>query len=167
MISRQQKALLHLYAAAAALDRVTYENVLRDAGGYVSAADPAFTQAAFERAMASLEQHLAERLAAGQVPPPRSRWIRAPGYWRGRLPSAGAITTRQKHEVNRLTVELLPLLPERCRSLDYLVGIVTKATGSAVWPRELSAAEAGALIDALSDRLAYARRRMRRQEAAA
>lgn len=155
-----QKMLLHVYAQAAALDDPTYRNHLREAAGCVSAADPTFSQAGFEAAMASLETVLWQRVLARQVPDPRAqgnRYIRAEFHWRDRLPRQGLINSRQAYRIQGLWTALCNWLPEEQRSVVYLAGIIRQATGRPdLYLSGLTEHQAAQLIDALKDRIAHA-----------
>lgn len=159
MIAGRQKALLHIYAAAASLTDHQYRHILRRCAGVPSAADDQLTQAGFERAMAALETTLFDRVDRREVSDPigRNRWIGLRFYWRNRLPGDGRINSRQIHRIEELWETLLPHLLPECRSLNYMAAIIAKSTGKRdVGLTALTSAEAGFVIDALQDRLAYA-----------
>jgi hypothetical protein len=159
VIDRKQKMLLHLYADAAGLSDPAYRDQLRHAAGVASAADRTMSQTGFERAMAGLETVLFFRVDAGEVPNPigRSRWIRSRNYWRGRLPKQGMLNSRHAHRIEQLWNLLQDYLPEEHRHLNYLAGIIRKATGKRdPGYTSLTASEAECLINALKDRLAHA-----------
>jgi hypothetical protein len=159
MIQLRQKALLHIYAAAADLPAPVYRDILRRAAGVSSAADRSLSQGGFERAMAALETVLFQRVAAGEVDNPvgRCRYIQSQTYWRAKLPREGLINSRQAYRIQDLWTRLQEFLPEADRNLGYLAGIIRKATGK---PDPgytcLTCAEADCLINALRDRLAHA-----------
>ena len=165
MIHPKEKALLHIYADAAGINRPTYLNVLRVRAGVSSAADRRMTQTGFEQAMASLETLLFERVAAGLCSDPISggnRWIRSEYYWRRKLPQTGFINSRQARAIELLWDRLKEFLPTEHCGLPYLSGIIRKATGrESVGYAALTAQEAAAVLDALRDRLAYAARHPR------
>lgn len=160
MISHRQKFLLHHYARLAGISDATYRRALLSCAGVRSAADADMTQRGFERAMAALEVMLSERVAQGVVLSPvgRDRHVAAIDYWRGRVPRDGYANTRQIHRIHQLWGLLSDTLPEPDRWIGYLLRIVTRAIGRSA-PSDLvqlTAAESGWVIDALSDRLAYA-----------
>ena len=159
MIQPNQKMLLHLYKAAARLNDPTYRNFLRQSAGVASAADPEFTQAGFEAAMASLETVLFQRVHAKEVESPvgKSRYILEEFYWRRKLPRDGMINSRQAHRIDELWRQICAFLPPEKRTADYQAAIVARATGQASASRSaLTFYQANNLIDALKDRLAHA-----------
>ena len=159
MINPRQKMLLHIYKDAADLSDPTYRNILREAAGVSSAAEPAFNQAGFERAMSLLETSLFIAVHAGRVPNPigLSRHIRREFYWRKRLPGAGMITTRQAHAIRQKWNRLCEFLPDEKCTPQYFHGIVEKAIDRVeINLSGLTGKEAGFIIDALDDRLSYA-----------
>jgi hypothetical protein len=168
MLHAEQKALIHIYKAAAGLNDPAYRDLLRRHSGCVSAADRVFSQAAFDQVMAALETVLFDRVRRGEIENPigGSRWIYQELYWRKRLATGrGRINTRQFHVIRDLWYELAPRIgfpePDGDPALTYLVGIVRKGSGrSRAGLESLSSNEASRLIDALKDRLAYAVRQM-------
>lgn len=159
MITNQQKALIHIYKAAADLDDPTYRNILRHRAGVDSSADRSMDQSGFENVMASLETILFERVSSGQAKRPRSRYIRAEYYWRRRLPRTGYINSRQHHLIMQLWHRLGEWLPAGSATDEYLAGIILKATGLAIpGAGQLTARQAAHVIDALQDRLSHALR---------
>jgi len=159
MINARQKMLLHVYASAAELPDPIYRDHLRHAAGVSSAADRTLTQQGFEQAMAALETVLFLRVRAGEVPNPigRSRWIGSETYWRSRLPRAGMINSRHAHAIGQLWTRLQEYLPQEDCNLQYLSGIIRKATGKQdAGYTCLTAGEAECLINALKDRLSHA-----------
>lgn len=159
MIGPRQKALLHIYKAAAAMSDPTYRAALRSAAGVSSAADRRLTQAGFEKAMASLETTLFSRVSAGEVPNPigANRWITAEYYWRRRLPPTGLISSRQRAKLLRLWQQLKEFLPDADCTRDYLDRIIAQSTRRIIPGIDhLTIAQAGHVIDALTDRLSYA-----------
>jgi hypothetical protein len=154
-----QKSLIHLYARAARLDDATYRNYLRACAGVSSAADPKFPQGGFDDLMAALERELAGRADRGEVPDPvrPGGRIRNLTYWQSRRPSRGVINSRQAWRIQKLWTDLQPLIPPEHRTVDYLCRIVHKATGKRdTGYAALTASEANALIDALTDRINHA-----------
>ena len=161
MWSKREKALVHIYKAAAKLDDEEYREILFDATGARSAADRGLTQAEFEMAMASLEARLEYAINNGMVERPKKGRIRNLNYWRDRLPrETGRITDRQLNLICRLLKDLEPHVSAIQNEDAYLAGMVKKATGAGTHDNviELKVQEASALIDALKDRLAYARK---------
>jgi hypothetical protein len=154
-----QKALIHIYKAAANLPDHQYRQILAECSGCRSAGDERMSQAGWEKAMASLEAVLFDRVARGLVPNPigRNRWIRSDSYWRNRLPKGGKINTRQHHSIRELWDQLTGYLPIECRTTAYFTGIVQQATNKGdLGVTALTGHEAGLVIDALKDRLSYA-----------
>ena len=161
MINNTQKALIHIYKATAKLDDPSYRNLLREYAGVSSAADRRFTQAGFERVMAALETVLFERVHRGRIMNPlygESRYITKEFHWRGRLPAEGYINSRQICKIEDLWARLCASLPGDKQTLDYLAAIIRKATGEEhVGFGALTSTQASHLIDALRDRINYAR----------
>jgi hypothetical protein len=154
-----QKALIHIYKTAAALPDHQYRQILAENSGCRSAADERMSQSGWEKAMASLEGVLFDRVSRGLVPNPigRNRWIKTEFYWRNRLPRGGKINTRQHHTIRELWDQLTPYLPESCRTTAYFSGIVEQATKKGdLGVTALTSHESGLVIDALKDRLTYA-----------
>lgn len=169
MIKNQQKALLHIYAKAAALSESAYRCAISHASGGAcsSAADRAFSQDNFELAMAQLETLLFTRVHEGIVDNPigKNRYIQKEFYWRNKLPEYGKINSRQFRLLNELWSKLSTYLPESERTSVYFAGIVHKATGKRdIGLTALSFNEAGMVIDALKDRLSYAIRQPQHDE---
>jgi hypothetical protein len=159
MIQNRQKFLLHHYARAAGLSDPAYRSILRRYAGVTSAAHKAFSQSGFDRVMAALETTLFDRVNRGEAPDPlgADRWIHSEFYWRGRLPDNNYVNARQALCIRELWEALQSSLPPEHRTIAYLAGIIHKATGKQnVGYAALTSSEAGALIDALRDRLAWA-----------
>lgn len=159
MIRDRQKMLAHIYAKAANVSEPTYRNILRDAAGVASCADRRMTQEGFERLMASLETLLFERVHAGEVSDPRgeNRYIKAPHYWRGKLPRSGGINSRQLHAIEAMWARCCEFLPEAQCNPAYQAGIVRRAVGrDDAALLNLGCQEAGFVLDALKDKLAHA-----------
>jgi hypothetical protein len=158
-ISAKEKMLIHVYASAAQIPDPHYRQVLRQKTGKGSCADPAFSHADADRVLAALEATLFDRVRRGDVPDPRprSRWIREEYHFRRRVDDPARINSRQAWAIRGLWEKLCPYLPESERTPQYMAGIVARATGrSDIGLHALSAADAGMVIDALRDRLAYA-----------
>lgn len=168
MLTNKQKALIHIYADAADLNDPTYRGILADGAGCHSAADQEFGQAGFDRVMAALESMLWTRVASGAVPRPLGNpWIRSERYWRDRAGGRGLINSRQLHAIEALWHRLGEWLPDQA-DRAYLLGMARKAAGSNVPDLiKLRLEEAGWLIDALRDRLAYALASASREASAA
>jgi hypothetical protein len=168
VITHRQKFLIHHYPRAAGISDATYRRVLATCAGVRSAADDAFAQDGFERCMAAFETMLAERVAQGIVQSPvgRDRHILSLSYWRRRLPHDGCANSRQIRRLRQLWDLLSDVLPSEDRSHEYLLRIATRAIGKAAPPdmTQWSATEAGWVMDALTDRLAYAYRTTDRHE---
>lgn len=157
MIRPDQIKLLHIYAHAAGLSKPAYRQILRTHAGVPSCADPAMTQHGFEAVMAAIETVLWQRAADGAVPRPTSWRFQDQHYWRKRLPAAGRINSRQFHRINQIWLQLCEFLPAAQTTGEYFAGIVQRATGRAdLGASALTAAQAGLVIDALTDRLSYA-----------
>ena len=159
MLHNRQKFYLHHYARLAQINEPTYRNILREKASCSSAADRSFGQAGFEQAMAALETVLFTRVRAGEIANPlgSDKWIHSEFYWRRRLPRSGVINTRQAWQIEKLWAGLCPYLPHDKRNMDYLGGIIRKATGKRdAGYAALTFNEAALLIDALKDRLAHA-----------
>lgn len=113
----------------------------------------------FELVMASMEERLAGMVESGEVCAPTGIDLE---YWRTRLPS-GKITTRQRHEIMGLWVQLQPyLLPEK-KTYAYFNGIVKTLFHLAEAPTdigELSRQQGVHLVDALKRRIAQEERNM-------
>jgi len=154
-INTRQKALLHIYKSAAGLSDPEYRHILRGAAHVPSAADPAFSQGGFDRAMAALEGELALRVDTRRVPPPPRSRIQRLDYWRSKVSSGGRSNIRQRHAIEESWSRLAEYLGQAAPQ-EYLLGIIAKATGKRVLPHQLSATEAGRVIDALKSRLAAA-----------
>ena len=160
-LRQEQKVLIHEYQRAGQIPDLEYRAILvSSTGGRCrSAADKDFPQDGFEIAMARLEALVFNRVAEGVVRSPigRSRYIRSERYWRNRLPGDARINTRQRYAIDELWRNLQAHLPESARTEAYIVGIVEKATGKpfAGWST-VSKHDAGLVIDALRDRLAWA-----------
>lgn len=156
MINRKQKALVHIYAETASLSDPEYRLILDRESGCLSVADPKFSQRDFDLVMAALEAELFARVRKKSVPSPLgcSKWVRDEYHWRRRLGPKGAITTRQAHKIEVLWAALQRSLPEEKRSIQYLSGMLRKATGKQqIGIDPLTAREADRLIDALRDSL--------------
>lgn len=161
MIEATQKRLVHEYARAARMEEATYRNYVRSEAGVSSVGDPRMSQAGFERLMARLEEFLFQQVDAGKVPDPIGvhRRIRDRFHWRNRLPRDGGINSRQAYMIQERWTRLSSFLPEDKRTIDYLAGIVRRATWRPVdnnpstW--HLTATEADKILDALQDRLSY------------
>ena len=157
MINTRQKALLHIYKGAAGLFDQEYQAILLRNAGVRSSADRRFSQADYDQVMAVIEGVLFARVHQGLCVNPigRNRHISRESYWRDKCPPPGMINVRQRQAIIDRWGALVKHLPYDCRSLDYLLGIATKAAGRPVDEIDaLTDAEAGALLDALADRLA-------------
>ncbi|MDD5705080.1 MAG: hypothetical protein PHR35_04085 [Kiritimatiellae bacterium] len=151
MISRREKALLHIYAQAAGLDKPTYRNILREHAGVSSSADPAMSQGDFRRAMASLEIHLWSAVDAGasiHLPAVVSRR----GYWQTRVPvSRAGVGPSKVQLIHRLQDELTLLLPGTGAERDaYIQASMERAIGTPIsQAAALSDRHADAVIECL------------------
>ena len=155
--SKRQKYLVHLYPALAGLSDAQRRDVLRTVTGYASAANRRLTQRDFDRVMAHYEALLDYRIQEGFVERPPRKKVSNLHYWRDRLRDPGEMTTRQRWKMFELWKMLKEYLPPEQRTLEYLAAIAAKATGQHVNSIfDLQAWQAGLVIEALKDRLAYA-----------
>ena len=155
--TKQQKALVHIYADAAKMPDQAYRAILHDVADAGSAAAPWLTQYHFDQVMARVEARLEYAIAEAFVPRPAAGRIRDLGYWRRRLPGPADTNSRQIHVIDVLWHQLRQRLPEPDRTDDYLCRIASRACGVRISSRHgLRAWQAGLLIDALKDRLSYA-----------
>ena len=124
MISRREKALLHIYADASGIERASYRNLLREHAGVSSSADPEMTQGGFRRVMAALEARLEQ---AGRPAPRGSR----PGYWQSIVPVVRAAVGHTKVRLIHALMDALSLsLPGLARERDlYIAACVDRAAG--------------------------------------
>lgn len=159
MIHNPQKAILHHYARAAALQEMEYRALLKRVANVASAADPDMTQHGFEAAMAALETILFERVDRREVPWPRR--ISARTYWRDRANQnrPGRINSRQFQRIMQLWTQLGEWMSDAQRTPAYFAGIVAKATGRTLGISALTSADAAHVIEALQARLSAAIRR--------
>lgn len=165
-LDNRQKALLHIYKAAAQLSEAEYRHILLTKAHINSAADPNFTQPGFDRVMCSLETELATRIDTGRVAAPPTGKIKSLTYWRSKYTGPGRINARQKQALQKAWQRLAENLGEAATQ-SYLLGIIAKACGRRALPHQLSAAEAGMVIDAIKSRLQTAIRSGRKQQEAA
>lgn len=158
MLNNKQKFLLHHYARAAGINQPTYRQILRSRAGCASAADRQFSQSGFDRAMASLETILFQRVDEGHVPDPigADRYIRSRAYWRNKSGHGNLINSRQLHQIEQRFNQLREWLPRTKSDRDYLLRIVARSIGRHKQLHQLTQPEAGFVLDALSDRLSYA-----------
>ena len=159
MITKREKALVHIYADAAGLADAEYRTLLEQKTGKRSCADPDFTHANCDAILATLEAVLWDRVDRGEIDDPRGRvkYIKDTHYFRRRIPGAGYITTRQRYHIEELWQDLQQFLPEDQRTTAYITGIIRKATGRQdLGTAPLKQSEAAHVIDALQDRLRYA-----------
>lgn len=168
-VSNRQKAILHIYLAAAKIPHAEYVEILHRATGKRSSRD--LDQSGFDHAMAAVEAVLWQRIELGRVPDPRDSggWkYNNPVYWRDKVPVAGNANGRTVYKVKELWALLADYMPEGCRDAYYLASIIHKAAGRKVhglvsegairWDR--LTADAGRLaVEALKDRLAHAIKR--------
>lgn len=115
--------------------------------------DPDLDQHDFEDAMAELEERLEQQLHDNED--------RIPGlydlqYWRRRRPRAGAATSRELWAINTAWKAYSHYLPEEKQTDNYLLGMSAQAIGRRVDRlQDLSATEAGKLIDCLKNKLKH------------
>jgi hypothetical protein len=160
-MTRSQYAVIHKYAKAAGLGEAEYRQTLKDATGKVSS--KGMTNAQFDRAMATIEARLFDRVAAGKVPDPD--WIQNEYHWRQRLPRDGFANTRLTHRLRELWNLLQDYLTTDHRTDAYLAAIIEKASGRPIpdllqggslsWTA-IPATSASLAITALQDRLTHA-----------
>lgn len=154
MIGNREKALLHIYKAAAQLPEQDYRAIIKEASGLTSSAARSFSHHDFRRSMAAIEDALWCRVDDGHIPPPSSSRISQRGYWQAQLdrfkpPAAAAITINQRYRITTrwkiIQTWAPPDDPEQ-----YLAGIVHQATGIRTTDlSKLSKQQANKLIDAL------------------
>lgn len=161
MWDNKSKGLVQIYRRYAGMEDGVYRAHLHRLTGATSSRDAHLTGFHFEAFMVFLEisAHLAH--TNGTAVGPRPRRIRDWYYWRHRQRRPGMATWPQLHLIETdLWPKLASLLPQFQRTPAYLLGIAHHATGHPVaLLRDLTAAEAGWVIDALRDRLAYASRK--------
>ena len=161
MITKHEKKLVHIYAHAAGLGDPEYRRLLTEHTGKRSCADPEFSHADTDRALAALEAVLFDRVDRGVVPDPRrrSRWIRDEFHFRNKHRGRGWITSRQHHKIEELWHQLSQHLPPDKAHSGYLAAIIVKATGKTdLGVTALTTHQASHLIDVLTDRLTHALR---------
>ena len=160
MISAKEKALIHIYAAAAELQEAEYRQMLREHTGFSSCADAEFSHHHCDVALAMLEACLFARVAEGAVPDPRgySKHIRDEFYFRSKLSPHGKINARQFRLINNLYNQLSEFVEDARADRGYLCAIIVKSVGRSVAIHNLSSAQAGMVINALRDRFDYAMR---------
>ncbi len=158
--TKPQKALVHIYKAAAGLADPEYRSLLKAVTPRATAADPALTQYEFESFMASLEQALDWRVSEGLVSIPEGGRIRDLRHWRRRWEAirSGRANSRLIHRLYDAWYMLQPYLPPEKRTAAYLLGIVSAACRCRCRGplTELKAWQAGLAIEALKDRLRWA-----------
>jgi hypothetical protein len=167
MIHLKQKALAHIYKDAAGINDLVYRGILADNAGVKSCADRRMTQDGFDHVMAALEAVLFDRVARNEVKDPCgiNPWIRTSDHWRRKLPQGGRMNSRQLFKLRRAWDMLGEFLETGQHTDAYLTGIVEHSVGRKIndWP-DLSAAEAGFVIDALNDRITAAIKRARKED---
>ncbi len=157
MIKPLQIKLIHIYKHAAGLSQPAYRQILRTHAGVFSSADPDMSQSGFELVMAALETILWQRVDTADAPPPKSRFITSRWRWRERLPAPGKINSRQYRKIMQQWNQLAEFLPPGQATPAYFAGIVSHATGRPdLGASALTSAQAGMVIDALTDRLNHA-----------
>ena len=158
MIESSQKALLHVYPDLAGLAELERRQLLERAAGVVSSSDPRLDQEGFERAMASYEAVLWDRVERKVVADPRAcrkcgrpmRMVQAgfgecpegcgrrkvyawhPRHWRNKLPQGHGANSRQIWKLRQVWGLLKDFLPEEQRTEDYLAAMIATATGQSL-----------------------------------
>ena len=158
MWNNKQKALVHIYVAAAKLENQDYRDLLYKATGCATAVHAGLTNFHFDKTMAALEAVLAYRVEEGLVPMPDTGRIRDLSYWRRKLPAPGGINSRQHHEIQDWWYKLQPYLAKEERTPQYLRATASKASGYRNLKSlcDLRANQACMVIEALKDRLRWA-----------
>jgi hypothetical protein len=154
--------MLQVYRKAARIDDHSYHAMLDANAGTDTSTSSAWTDESYDAVMASIEAYLFDRVDRDIVPNPipGSTYIRSRTYWRAKNPGGGLINSRQVDRINRLWADLMPHINEDNRNTEYFCGIIAKATAKPSPRRDpLTHAEAGYVIDALTDRLKHAIRR--------
>lgn len=160
MLTNKQKGIIHIYKNAAQLEDEIYRNLLMRVAQVKSSAAKSFTNAQFDELMRRLETILHYRVLNDMVPMPCRTKIQSLTYWRDRCPNRNAATTRQFKEIQELWSELLPMLPPENQNAQYLLAITGHAINQQVNQiTELKLMQANMLIEALKDRLHYARKK--------
>ena len=160
-LHNQQRMLVQVYRRAANLGEQDYRRLLDEYAGVDSTARSCelWSATAFERVMAALETRLFSRVHLGEVDNPMgsSRWIKDEFHWRRKNLDNGLINSRQCFKIEFLWNQLTPYLEPGQRSIEYLSGIIRQACGRAdVGLTALTSSDAGNVIEALKDRIAYA-----------
>lgn len=150
----KQLSTLRRYQRLAGLTDSQVDILIYEISGWMSLESPKLTQRDYDRAMATLEEtaeaHLHE---TGKGWPARMQ----PRYWRTRNQGAN---TRLRKKMSDLWQELLLLLPAAEQNDKYLAGIISHATGYPCRePYGLKTYQVLPTIEALKDRLTYARRK--------
>lgn len=152
----QQKQLSTLcrYQRLAGLTRAQLDLLVYEITGWMSIESPHLTQPDYDKTMATLEETVEAHLyQTGKAFPKNMQ----PRYWRTRNKGAN---TRLRKKMRDLWIELMPYLPAEERNDTYLAGIIHQATGYPCRaPYGLQAYQVIPAIEALKDRLTYARRK--------
>jgi len=164
MITAREKSLLHIYPDLSGLSDPDRRDILKHCAGVDSTREARLDQEGFERAMASYEQILWDRVDRGVIKDPRlctvcgralkadpagpraacpegceSRrvysWTR--DYWRRRLPAAAMANSRQIWKLRQIWTLLQDYLPEAERNDVYLAGIIAHCTPGGTDPKAI------------------------------
>lgn len=109
MISNDQKAVIKIYARAAALDDAEYRALLVEVTGHSTTTAPAFSNRDVDDVMPHLEATIEHRIASGH---PTARWpvirgrVVKPRFWRDRKGAKGEPSTREKFVASELDADL-------------------------------------------------------------
>lgn len=157
------KGIIAKYRRAAGLSDYEYRTSLKTLVGVTTTTDPYLTPRHADIILAWIERVLADRIEDGRVWPPP--WPYNPHYWRNRIAGPGKINSRHRALINELYTKLVALTgPARVgactrNDLEYVKSIAAKACGKPVANlADLTADQAGLLIQALRDRLTWAAR---------
>jgi hypothetical protein len=156
--TKQQKAIIHIYKAAARLPDMDYRALLKSVADVASASDATLTNWHFDQVMAKIEAVLDYRIFEGFVKAPDAGKIRNLTYWRDRLPKDGQATSRHIHELYDWWYKLQPYIQPEQRDVKYLKSIIANACRCGITGNltELRSWQAGLAIEAVKDRLRWA-----------
>ncbi|MDD5697993.1 MAG: hypothetical protein PHH77_05205 [Victivallaceae bacterium] len=147
------------YVRLCRMDMNEGRQVLYRAGGAMNEESPYLSQIDFDDTMATIEAELEVRVQTGRAAVPGNIDLR---YWRKRRPGKGAANTRETHLIDEFWRELSGYLSTEKQNAQYLLGFIAHtchfARAKAV--KELKAAEALKVIDALKKRLEQERNKI-------
>jgi len=155
-----QVAKFKQYAGFCQLSEACARQELFKLTGWMDAEAESLNNDDFEHVMACLEDRLDNLVKSGCINTPKGIDL---AYWRNRQPN-GRLTSRQRHEIMSLWVELQPyLLPEK-KTYAYLYGIIQSGLRLKQAPSdigELSRRQGVMIIDALKKRIEQEKNRMK------